>query len=135
MDAVEVDAGAEQIGVARQAESGEQPAVGAAPEADAMRVHLRLLLQEVGARHHVAVLRRAAPGAVRRLAEGAPVHDAEAVVDRQHGIAAAGEVLIHCVGVVVVLHVMEPKQHLPDRSAVGEDQARQGVAAARAAGG
>src|SRR5256886_13123751 len=34
----------------------------------------------------------------------------------------ARQILIHRVGVVVILHVMPSEQHLPDRSAVCEDE-------------
>ena len=52
----------------------------------------------------------------------AAVHNPKPVIHRKHSVAFAGQILIHRVGVVVILHVMPSKQHLPDRSAVREDE-------------
>jgi hypothetical protein len=79
-------------------------------------------LQKFRARDHILVFGCAAPYRFRRLAKGAPVHDAEPVVHREHGVTFARQILIHRVGVVVILHVMKAEQHLPDRSAMREDE-------------
>src|SRR5439155_9854189 len=68
------------------------------------------------------VFGRAAPHRVWRLAKRASVHDAEPVIHREHGVTFARQILVHRVGVVVILHVMKAEQHLPDRSAVREDE-------------
>ena len=120
--AVEIDAGFENVGVARQTHGGQKSAVGSAPETDPLRINVVECLQKFRARDHVLVFGCAAPHRFWRLAKGAPVHDAEPVIHREHGVTFARQILIHRIGVVVILHVMKPEQHLPDRSAVREDE-------------
>jgi hypothetical protein len=79
-------------------------------------------LQKFRARDHILVFGCTAPHRFWRLAKGAPVHDAEPVIDREHGVTFARQILIHRIRVVVILHVMKTEQHLPDRSAVREDE-------------
>ena len=72
----------------------------------------------------VLVFGVAAAVGVRRRAERAAVADAAAVVDRQHDVALVREPLIDAVGPVVELHVVIAGHHLPNRSAVHEDDRR-----------
>ncbi len=81
MHAVEIDAGFEKVGVARQAHGGQKPAVGSAPETDPLRVNVVELLQKFRARDHILVFGCAAPHRFWRLAKCAPVHDAESIID------------------------------------------------------
>ena len=124
MDAVEIDAGFENVGVAREAHGGKKPAVGSAPETDSLRINVVEGLQKFGAGDHILVFGCPAPHRLWRLAKGASVHDAEPVVHRKHSVAFTREILIHSVGVVVILHVMPSEQHLPDWPAVRENQRR-----------
>src|ERR1035441_5406176 len=58
------------------------------------------------------------------LAEVEPVADAAAVVDGEHHVSLAGQILVHGVSLVVVIHVVPAQQHLPPRSPVHEDHGR-----------
>src|SRR3989440_2086355 len=120
--AIKSDAGFKIVGVRRRPRGGKNPAVGSAPETDPLRIDVVERLQKFRARNHILVFGGAAPHGVWRLAKGAPVHDAEPIVHRKHGVTFARQILIHRVGVVVILHVMPSEQHLPDRSAVCEDE-------------
>src|SRR5207302_8508070 len=91
---------------------------------NALRINVLEGLQKFRARDYVLIFGGAAPDRVWRLAKGASVHDAEPVIDREHGVTFAREILILRVGVVVILHVLKPEQHLPDRSAMREDERR-----------
>src|SRR6266850_1261152 len=71
---------------------------------------------------NVFVFGGATPCASRSFAEGPAVADAAAIVDRKNDVAAAGQVLIHRIGIRVVIHVVPAEQHLTDRTAVHEDQ-------------
>ena len=84
---------------------------------------------------HVVELARAGGAVVEGFAEVQAVADAAAVVDGQHDVALAGEVLIHRVGVVVVVHVVPAQQHLAARASVEEDQRRGASRRGRRSGG
>ena len=71
----------------------------------------------------VLVFSGTAPNRIRRLAESASVHHSQPIIDREHSVSAAGQVLIHRVSVVVVVHVMEAEHHLADGASMHEDQA------------
>ena len=93
----------------------------------------RDLQVEPGAQH-VRELAGSVRAVVERLAELHPVPGAAPVVHGQHDVAAAGQVLVHRVGVVVVGQVVEAQQHLPARSAVEEHDRGPPLVGARAAG-
>src|ERR1700686_2086662 len=120
--AVQVDSGSEQTGVMRQAHGSQIAAVGSTPEADSLRIDIRQRLKIFFCRYDVFVLGATARSAVFGLAKMAAIHNAGAVVDGENYISAAGEVLIHRVGVVVVVHVMEAEHHLAHGAAVDEDE-------------
>ena len=63
MHAVKIDAGFEDVGVARQTHGGQKAAVGSAPETDPLRVNVVECLQKFRDRDYVLVfgLRRATP--------------------------------------------------------------------------
>src|SRR5436190_8333553 len=119
---MKIDAGFENVRVARQAHGGQKSAIRSAPETDPPRINDIEGLQKFRACDHVLVFRSAAPDGFRWLAKGAPVHDAEPVVHRKHGVTFARQILIHSVGVVVILHVMKAEERLPDRAAVCENE-------------
>src|ERR1700747_1256634 len=108
---MEVDAGGEDVGVAPAAESGEVAPVAAAPEADSSGIDIGAGLQKFSGGDYVAVFGRAAACAARGFAEGEAVADAAAIVYGEDHVAAAGEVLVHGVGVRVVVHVVPAEEH------------------------
>src|SRR4029453_9887621 len=105
-----------------QPHGGQKSAVRAAPETDPLRINIVERLQEFRARDNILVFRRAAPHRLWRLAKGASVHDAKPIIHRENGVTFTRQILIHCVGIVVVLHVMESEEHLPNRSAMRENE-------------
>jgi hypothetical protein len=58
---VEIDAGFENIGVARKAHGGQKSAVGSAPETNPLRVDVFECLQKFRACYHILIFRCAAP--------------------------------------------------------------------------
>src|SRR5215470_18829907 len=124
MHAMKVHTGGKDIGVAGQSQGGEQTAIRASPDADSFGIDIRQTLQIPGPSQNVLVLGRTTPTTISRLAEGAPVHDAETIVYRQHHITQAGQILILSIGVVVVVHVVEGGQHLAYGATVNKDQGR-----------
>ena len=87
MHAGEVDAGDEDVRVARERLRRQEAAVRQPPDADAVRIDVGTRLQILPARQHVLILGVATPARVRRGAERAAVADAAAVVHRQHDVA------------------------------------------------
>ena len=122
VDAVEIHAGGKQARSARQPERRQVAAVRPAPQADPRRVDVGARAQIESRALHVVKLTGAARAIIDRLAEVEPVADAAAIVDGEHDVSLAGQVLIHRVRIVVVVHVVPAQQHLPPRSAVHEDQ-------------
>src|SRR3984893_5923290 len=122
VDAMEVDAGGEDVRVAAQTQGGEITAVAATPEAHPCGIDVRAALQIFSGGNDVLVFSGAAAGAAWGFAEGAAVADSAAVVYREHHVSAAGQVLIHGVGVRVVVHVVPAEEHLTHRSAMHENQ-------------
>src|SRR5438046_7068163 len=110
---MKIDAGFENVGVARKTHGGQKPAVRSAPETDPLRIDVVERLQKFRTRNHVLVFGGAAPHGVWWLAKGAPVHDAEPIVHREHSVTLARQILIHRVGGVVMLHVMPFETSLP----------------------
>src|SRR5713101_1807693 len=118
MDAMDVYARREQIGIAPQSERGQVAAVTSAPESDAFAVHVAAGLQIFSSGHDVLVFFGAAARAARGFAKGAAVTDSAAVIQREHHVTAAGEILIHGVGIRVVVHVMPAEEHLAHGAAM-----------------
>src|SRR5207248_2629184 len=96
--------------------------VRSAPKTDPLRINIAKVLQKFSARDYILVFRCTAPHRFWRLPKGTPVHDAEPVIHREHGVTFARQILVHCVGVVVILDVMKTEQHLPDGSAMCENE-------------
>jgi len=105
---------------ARQPECRQVAAVRTAPDADAERIHVGAATQVDTGPEHVLELARPARAVAERLAELQAVADPAPVVDGEDDVAAARQVLIEGVGVVVVLHVVPAEQHLAPRAAVEE---------------
>ena len=124
MHAREVDAGLEDIGVARQRLRREQAAVRQAPDADAVRDRRPDATAGTCRRRARPGTRRCRRRGVRRRAERPAVADAAAIVHRQHDVALAREPLIDAVRPVIELHVVVAEQHLPHGPAVHEDDRR-----------
>src|SRR5258706_4625170 len=124
VNAMEVHAGGENVRVARQTESGEIASVASSPQSYAGSVDVGAALKILACGDDVFVFAGAAACAAWSFAEPAAVAYAAAVIDRKHDVAAAGEVLIHSVGIRVVIHVVPAKQHLADGAAVHEDECR-----------
>src|SRR6202522_1942447 len=122
MHAVHVNSGGKQVGVVRQPHGGQIAAVGSAPQADFLRVYVSQCLEIFSCRNDIFVFGAAARAAIVWLAEVAAIHDAGPIVDRQHDISTARQILIHGIGIVVVVHVVEAEHHLADGAAVNEDQ-------------
>ncbi len=128
VDAGEIDARHEDVGVARERLRRQEAAVGEAPDADALRIHVVAALQVRRAGHDVLVLGVAALPGVGRVPERPAVADAAPEIHRQDDVALRGEPLIHRVHHVVGPHVVIAEQHLPDRPAVDEDHRRPALA-------
>src|SRR5712692_2185149 len=101
--AKEVHAGREQIGIAAQAERGQIAAIAPAPQSDVLCIDIAAALQIFSRGYDVLILRRAASCSARRFAERAAVANSAAVIQRKNEVSAAGEVLIHGVGIRVVV--------------------------------
>src|SRR5258708_39960978 len=121
---MKIHAGGEYVRVARKRQRCQQSAVRAAPNADALGINITQPLQILRPCLDISVLRGAAPTAIGRFTKGTPIHNAQPVIDGQHHVTQACQILILGVGVVVVVYVVEPKQHLPWRAAVDEDKRR-----------
>ena len=121
VNAVEVDAGGEEVGVAREGEGGEIAAVAAAPYADAFGVDAGKGAKIFCGGEDVVVLGATVGAGVLALAEVEAIADAAAVVDGEHDEALGGEVLIHRVGVGVVAHGGVAEEHLAIGTAVEEE--------------
>ena len=122
MDAVEGDAGGEEVGSACQAEGRQVAAVGAAPEADPLRVYVGAVFEIKPGAEHIVELAAARSAVVQSFAKFHAIADAASIVDRQDDEALAGQVLVHRVGVVVVAAIVPSQEHLPPRAAVEEQQ-------------
>src|ERR1700690_3436143 len=122
MHAVQIYAGRKKIRVGGQSHGGQITAIRSAPQANALGVDIGQALQVFSGRHDVFILGTASPSAVGGLAEVPAVHNSCPVIHCQHHVASARQVLIHRVSVLVVVHVVEAKHHLADRSAVDENQ-------------
>ena len=125
VDAVHVDAGGEDVGVAAERQRREIAAV-------AMRPRRRFASGSTSARacryRPAARMSRysdapRAPVLLRELKRLA-VADAEPVIDRQHDEAAADEILVRAVVVGVLPAVVPAEQHLPRPAAVDVDDRR-----------
>jgi hypothetical protein len=120
VNAVEVDAGGEEVGVAGEGEGGEIASVTASPDADAGGVDVRARAKILCGGQDIVVLFAAIGAGVNALAEVDAISDAAAVVDRKDDEAARAEVLVHGVGVGVVVHRGIAEQHLAVGAAVDE---------------
>src|SRR5882757_11324754 len=97
--AMKVHAGREKIGIAAQAERGQIAAIAPAPQSDVLCIDIAAALQIFSSGYDVLILRRAASGSARRFAERAAIANSAAVIQRENDISAAGEILIHGVGI------------------------------------
>src|SRR5438477_12471299 len=97
--AVEIDAGRKYIGVARKPKRSEISAVTAAPQAKPHWIYVRARLQIFCAGNNILIFGGAASGASGSFAKGTPVADAAAVVHGKNDVTAAGEILVHGVGI------------------------------------
>src|ERR1700756_770872 len=99
---MEVHPGRKNIGVARQTESGEVASVASSPQADARRVNIRAALKILAGSDDVFVFACAAACTPGSFTKRAAIAYTAAVVDRKHDVAAAGQILVHGVGICVV---------------------------------
>ena len=131
MDAVEVDARFEDIGVARQRKRSQISAVGAAPYSDSIPIDQRVALQKARPGEDVLIFR--SPGWPPTCGEikVVTVSDPAPVVDGEHDESTARQVLVDRVRVRIVVHVMPRQQHLTKRAAVHEHDRRMFSTAAR----
>ena len=58
-------------------------------------------------RKDIFIFRGATPTGVGRFTESSSIHDSEPVIHRQHNVALAGQILIHGIRIVVVVHVVK----------------------------
>src|SRR5436190_2819662 len=121
MDPVKIHSGLEQIRVASETHGSEKAAVRTSPQANFPRINLGKSLQVSPCGDHIFVFRCSAPNRIRSFAKRAPIHNSEAIIDRQDSVGAATQVLILGVSVVIVVHVMKAEHHLSNRAAVHED--------------
>src|SRR5437870_3451202 len=68
-----------------------------------------------------STLRSSSPW-ISRTGECHAATDAAAVINGEHDVALARQILVHGVGVVVIVHVVPAEQHLAARSAVHKNQ-------------
>src|SRR5690242_4865464 len=122
MHAVKIDASDKEIGVTSETERGEIAAVASAPETDALGINIGAGSQKFSRGDHVLIFGGAASSAARSFAERAAVADSAAVIERQDDVAAAGEILVHGIGIRVVVHVMPAAKHLANGAAVKKNQ-------------
>jgi hypothetical protein len=121
VDTVEVDAGGEEVGVTREAQSGEVATVAATPDADALGIDAGDGAQVVCRGEDIVVLGGAIRAGVLALTEVEAIADAAAVVDGEHDEALRGEVLVHRVGVGVVVHRRIAEEQLAIGSAMEKE--------------
>src|SRR5665213_747062 len=121
VDAVEVDAGGEEVGVASEGERGEVAAIASTPYADVGDVDVGAGAEVGDGAENVVVFGCAVRAAVLALAEVQAVADASAVVDAQYDVAAGREVLVHGVGVGVIVHAGVAEEELALGAAVEEE--------------
>src|SRR6266446_422401 len=100
---MEIHAGGKDVGVARQTEGGEVASVASSPQADTRWVNIGPALKIFSTSDDVFVFAGAAACTARSFTERAAIAYAAAVVDRQHDVAAAGQILVHRVGICVVI--------------------------------
>ena len=122
MHAVKIDSGSEDVRVARQAERRQITAIRSAPQANSLLVNIITLAKVLRAGHDVLIFRSAARATMLGHAKAAAVADAAAIIHRQDHVAAAGEILIHRVRVVVVIKILPAEQHLPHRPTMHENE-------------
>src|SRR6476661_9428922 len=115
------------VGVTSQCQRRQKSAIGSAPEPNPLRIDGCLAQKKPGPGHNVFILGGPSPTRVLGLPESAAIHDSQSIIYREHDVPLAGQVLIHRVGVVVVVHVVEAEHHLPHRSTMSEDQSRAGL--------
>src|SRR5262249_20921901 len=120
--AVEVDSRFKNFGVASKTHCREESTVRAAPQPNSLWIDIGQCLEIVHAGKHIVVFRSATPSCVGRLTKVMTIHDAEPVVHRQNCVSQIGKILILGICVVVVVHVVEAKQHLARWSAMSKDQ-------------
>src|SRR5262245_44214273 len=128
MNAVQVDSGGEEVGVASQTERRQKAAITAAPQPDPGLVDVAARTQVMRGGHNVLIFRGPAPAPLLGLPKRAAIADAQTIVDRQDRITTARQILIEAVGVVVVVHIVPAEHHLPARATVHKDHRRQFVA-------
>ena len=121
MHSVQIHPAGKQVGSPREPERREVPSVGAAPHADAGRVHLGARSQVTAGGLHVVVVARAGCAVVESFPEVEAIANAAAEVHREHYVARCRQVLIERIGIRVVFHVVPAEQHLAARPSVEED--------------
>src|SRR5438034_1221470 len=121
MDRVKITSRIAQSRVASETHGSEKAAVRTSPQANFPRINLGKSLQVSPCGDHIFVFRCSAPNRIRSFAKRAPIHDSEAIVDRQDSVAAATQVLILGVSVVIVVHVVKAEHHLADGASMHED--------------
>ena len=121
MHAHQIHARLEDIGIARQRQSREIAAIGAAPDADAPGIDALQPLEEFGARLDVLIFRGARRARLRGMLKGAAIGDAQPVIDRQHGETVRRQILVHGIAVGVIVHIVPAQHHLPRWPAMHED--------------
>src|ERR1700719_3757268 len=99
VNTVEVHTSGENIRVARQAHGGKEPAVAAAPQADACGIDIAAAPEIFSGGDDILIFRGATASAAGSLAKRAAIPNAAAIVDGEHDVAAAGEILVHGVGI------------------------------------
>jgi hypothetical protein len=117
VNAVKIDSRGKHVRVPRQTQSGQISTVPSSPESDASRIDLRPRPQVIACGHDVLVFRGTSGSPARCFPKSTSISGSAAKIHAEHSIPTAGEVLIHPVGIVVVIHVVPSQEHLPDRPA------------------
>src|ERR1700733_5727250 len=109
------------MGRASRPERGQVTAVRTAPQADALGVDIGTASKIQARTENVVELTGPSCAIVESFAEVETVADAAAIVDREHDVSEAGEILTNRVRVVVVIHIMPAEEHLAARASVEKD--------------
>src|SRR5258706_12626870 len=124
VNAVEIDAGSEDIRVTREAHRGEEPTVTATPKADTRRIDIGPALKIFSGGDDVSVFGGAAACATRRFSEGTAITNAAAIVHREQNVPTPAQTPIHPVGIRWVIHVAPAAPNFADGSAGPETHTR-----------
>ena len=125
MHAMKIYARRENVRVARQAQRRQISAVRSAPQTDPLLINIVTVLQVLRTGYDVLIFGSTARAAMRRQPKRPPIADAAAIVHRQNHVAAADQILILGIRVVIVIAIVPAQKHFAHRPAMHENDCRQ----------